>query len=134
MSNRAKVVVAYLDRRRLKGYANDFSPVRDHFFLFPEGVDLKPGDRGTPVRVAEVKAIFFVKDFAGNPGHREAPATSQVPGKKLEVTFADGEKLIGSSVAYNPKNLGFFMQPANPADNNERIFVINRNAKQVKVL
>ena len=134
MQTRAKVVVAYLDRRRLKGYANDFSPVRDHFFLFPEGVDLKPGDRGTPVRVAEVKALFFVKDFAGNPGHREAPAASQLLGKRIEVTFADGEKLIGSSVAYNPKNLGFFMQPANPADNNERIFVINGNVKQVKVL
>jgi hypothetical protein len=50
------------------------------------------------------------------------------------VIFADGEKLIGSSVAYNPRNLGFFMQPANSAENNERIFVINQNVKQVKVL
>lgn len=134
MQTRAKVVVAYLDSRRLKGYVNDFSPLRDHLFLFPEGVEPKPGDRGTPVRVAEVKALFFVKDFAGNPGHREAPAVSQILGKKIEVTFADGEKLIGSSVAYNPKNLGFFLQPANPDDNNERIFVINGNVKQVKVL
>ena len=134
MSNQAKVVVAYLDSRRLKGYTNDFSPVRDHFFLFPEGVAPKPGDRGIPVRVGELKAVFFVKDFAGNPGHREAPADFQPVGKKIEVTFADGEKRIGSSVAYNPKNLGFFMQPANSTDNNERIFVINRNVKQAKVL
>jgi hypothetical protein len=134
MQTRAKVVVAYLDGRRLKGYTNDFSPVRDQFFLFPEGVDPKPGDRGTPVRVAELKAVFFVKDFAGNPDRREAPDVSQLLGKKIEVTFADGEKLIGSSVAYNPKNLGFFMQAASSADNNERIFVINRNVKQVKVL
>ena len=134
MPTRAQVVVAYLDSRRLKGYTNDFSPVRDHFFLFPEGVDPKPGDRGTPIGVAELKAVFFVKDFAGKPGHREAPAAFQPVGKRIEITFADGEKLIGSSVAYNPKNIGFFMQPANPADNNERIFVINCNVKQVKVL
>jgi hypothetical protein len=135
MQTRAKVVVAHLDGRRLKGYTNDFSPVRDQFFLFPEGIDPKPGDRGTPVRIAELKAVFFVKDFAGNPAaRREAPDPSQILGKKIEVTFADGEKLIGSSVAYNPRNLGFFMQPANSADNNERIFVINRNVKQVKVL
>jgi len=132
MQTRAKVVVAYLDGRRLKGYTNDFSPVRDQFYLFPESLNPKPGERGTPVRVAELKAVFFVKDFVGNAVSRQATA-APLPGKKIEVTFADGEKLVGSSVAYNPRNLGFFMQPANPADNNERIFVINRNVKQVKV-
>jgi hypothetical protein len=135
MQTRAKVVVAYLDGRRLKGYTNDFSPVRDHFFLFPEGAEPKPGDRGTPVRVDELKAIFFVKDFAGNQTPKQAPpAAAQLLGKRIGVTFADGEKLIGSSVAYNPKNLGFFMQPTNSNDNNERIFVVNQNVKQVKVL
>lgn len=134
MPTRAKVVVAYLDGRRLKGYTNDFSPVREQFFLFPENVDPKPGDRGTPVRVAELKALFFVKDFAGSPARKDAAAASPISGKKIAVVFADGEKLLGSSVAYNPKNLGFFMQPADPADNNERIFVINRNVKQVIVL
>jgi hypothetical protein len=134
MQTRAKVVVAYLDGRRLKGYTNDFSPVRDRFFLFPESFDPKPGGRGTPVRLAELKALFFVKDFGGNQVHKEDPDPSQLLGKKIEVTFADGERLLGSSVAYNPRNLGFFMQPADSADNNERIFVINRNVKQVKVL
>jgi hypothetical protein len=134
MQTRAKVVVAYLDGRRLKGYTNDFSPVRDQFFLFPEGTDPKPGGRGTPVRLAELKAVFFVKDFAGSSAQREAPDPAQLLGRKMGITFADGEKLIGSSVAYNPRNLGFFVQPVDSADNNERIFVINRNVKQVKVL
>ena len=134
MQNRAKVVVAYLDGRRLKGYTNDFSPARDYFILFPEGADPKPGDRGSSVRIAELKALFFVKDFAGNPAHHDSPSTSPLPGKRLEVTFSDGEKLIGASVAYNPKNLGFFMQPADPSGNNERIFIVNRNVKQAKVL
>jgi hypothetical protein len=134
MSNQAKVVVAYLDGRRLKGYTNDFSPLRDHFFLFPESVAPKPGARGIPVRADELKAVFFVKDFAGKPGHREATADFRPVGKRIGIIFADGEKLIGSSVAYNPKSLGFFMQPANSADNNERIFVINQNIKQIKVL
>jgi hypothetical protein len=134
MQNRAKVVVAYLDGRRLKGYTNDFSPIRDQFFLFPDGLDPKPGDRGTPVRVAELKAVFFVKDFAGDPSHKAAAGAAPLPGKKIEVTFADNEKMIGSSVAYNPRNLGFFMQPADSGANNERIFILNRNVKQVKVL
>jgi hypothetical protein len=131
---RAKVVVACLDGRRLRGYTNDFSPVRDLFFLFPEGIDFKPGDRGTPIRIAELKALFFVKDFTGDPAYKEISGASPLPGKRIEVIFSDGEKLIGSSVAYNPKSLGFFMQPADPAGNNERIFVVNRNVKEAKAL
>ena len=134
VQNGAKVVVAYLDGRRLKGYTSDFSPSRDHFLLFPDGVGPKPGDHGTPVRVAELKALFFVKDFAGDPAHNDASGPFQLPGKPIEVTFSDGEKLIGSSVAYNPKNLGFFMQPADPDGNNERIFIVNLNTKRAKVL
>ena len=134
MQNRAKVVVAYLDGRRLKGYTTDFSPARDHFLLLPEDVDSEPGDRGTSIRIDELKALIFVKDFDGDPTHNDAPGPFQLPGKPIEVTFSDGEKLIGSSVAYNPKNLGFFMQPADPAGNNERIFVVNVNTKWAKVL
>jgi len=134
MQSAAKVVVAFLDGRRLKGYTNDFSPALGHFFLSPEGVDPKPGDPGTSVRIDELKAVFFVKDFAGDPAHKDVSGAFQLPGMPVEVTFSDGEKLVGSSVAYNPKNLGFFMQPADPAGNNERIFIVNRNVKQAKVL
>ncbi len=134
MPAKAKVVVAYLDGRRVKGYTNDFSPARDQFFLFPEGAEPAPGARGTPVRLAELKALFFVKQFAGDSTHITPTAVAQQPGKRLEVTFPDGETLIGFSVAYNPKALGFFMQSGDTAGNNERIFVVNRNAKQVRVV
>ncbi len=134
MPAKAKVVVAYLDGRRLKGYTNDFSPARDQFFLFPEGAEPAPGERGTPVRLAELKALFFVKQFAGDSTRISPSDVTQQPGKKLEVTFPDGEKLAGFSVAYNPKAAGFFMQPGDASGNNERIFVVNRNAKQVRVL
>ena len=134
MQNRAKVVVAYLDGRRLKGFTNDFSPARNQFFLFPEGHEPKPGDRGTPVKFENLKAIFFVKDFAGNPGHQPAAhPVSQISGKRLEITFADNEKIQGTSVAYNPKALGFFVQPLETS-NNERVFVVNQNVRQVRVL
>jgi len=135
VQNRAKVVVAYLNGRRPKGYTNDFSPVRDQFFLFPVGQEPKPGDRGVAVKVENLKAVFFVKDFAGNPGRQKGSTPpAAATGKKLEITFADGEKLTGTSVAYNPKALGFFVQPLDKADNNERIFIVNENVRQVRVL
>src|SRR5215467_18753 len=130
MQTKAKVVAAYLDGRRLKGYTNDFSPARDHLVLFPEGSEA--GGRGTPIRLGELKALFFVKDFEGDPMHVSVPDATQRPGRKIEVTFRDGEKMTGFSVAYNPKALGFFLQPADSACNNERIFIVNRNAKQIR--
>jgi hypothetical protein len=134
MPNKAKVVPAYLDGRRLKGYTNDFSPARDQFFLFPEGAEPVAGERGTPVRLAELKALFFVKQFAGDPAHIPTSGNMQQPGRRIEVTFLDSEMLIGFSVAFNPKGVGFFLQPADAAGNNERIFVVNRNARQIRVL
>jgi hypothetical protein len=134
LQTRAKVVVAYLDGRRLKGYTNDFSPARDQFFLFPESQEPKPGDRGTAVKFGSLKAVFFVKDFAGNPNHQPAAEPTAMPGKKLEVTFADSETMRGTTVAYNPKALGFFLQPLDRAGNNERVFIVNQNVRQVRVL
>jgi hypothetical protein len=128
------VVVAYLDGRRLKGYTNDFSPARDQFFLFPEGQEPKPGDRGTAVKFGSLKAVFFVKDFAGNPNHQPAAELTTMPGKKLEVTFADSETMRGTTVAYNQKALGFFLQPLDRAGNNERVFIVNQNVRQVRML
>ncbi len=134
MPAKAKVVAAYLDGRRLKGYTNDFSPARDQFFLFPESAEGAPVSRGTAVSLAELKALFFVKEFGGDHTRLTPTSVTQQPGKKLEVTFPDGEKITGFSVAYNPKAMGFFMQPGDAAGNNERIFVVNRNAKQVRII
>jgi hypothetical protein len=134
MPSKAKVVAAYLDGRRLKGHTNDSSPTRDQFFIFSEGIEPSPGERGTPVKLAELKALFFVKQFAGDPTHLSPSNVDQQPGKKIEVTFPDGEKLIGFSVAYNPKAAGFFLQSGDAAGNNQRIFVVSRNAKQIRVL
>jgi Family of unknown function (DUF6982) len=131
---RAKVVVAYLDGRRLKGYTNDFSPARDQFFLFPEGQEPKPGERGTAIRFGSLKAVFFVKDFAGNPDHQPVADPTPMPGKKMEVTFADNETMRGTTVAYNAKALGFFLQPLDRGGNNERVFIVNQNVRSVRVL
>ena len=134
MQTKAKVVVAYLDGRRIKGFTNDFSPVRDQFFLFPEHADPKPGERGTPVKMSDLKAVFFVRSFEGDPGHNDNPAAVAAQGKKIQITFTDGEVQTGNTVAYNQKNLGFFMTPGDSNSNNERIFVVNRNVKSAKVL
>jgi hypothetical protein len=136
MHNKTKVVAAFLDGRRLKGFLFDFSVVRGYFFLFPEADgEAQAGARGLLVRLAELKALFFVKEFAGNPGYKEqTPAHAAQPGAKVEVTFSDGETRIGFTETLSSGSLGFFLTPADPNSNNERVFVIASNVRSIKTL
>ena len=128
---RNKAVVAYLDGRRLKGYIYNFSAQKDRFRLFFEQDTLQR--EGTDVQMKDLKAIFFAKDFVGNSEYKESQTlTSQSQGRKAEVTFRDGEKLVGTTDAYNPQKIGFFLVPADPRSNNLRVFVITKNATQIR--
>ncbi len=132
-SSVSKVVVAKTGGGRLKGYIFNFSPMRDSFRLFPEPNSAQ--DAGTDVKLREVKAIFFVKDFHGNRERNDSQEVSAgVHGRKLEVTFRDDEKVSGTTEAYNPQKVGFFMFPADAGSNNARIFVVNAAVRQVKHL
>ena len=126
-----KVVVAYLDDRRLHGCVYDFSQLKDTFRLVPEG-DVSQ-QKGAEVALKDLKAVFFVKDFRGNSKYKESQKIGEgKPGRKIEVTFSDGEKIVGTTQAYNPKSKGFFVYPADAKSNSLRIFVVNWNVRDVK--
>ncbi|HET7106896.1 MAG TPA: hypothetical protein VFI38_08805 [Candidatus Acidoferrum sp.] len=127
-----RAVVAYLDGRRLKGYLFNFSALKESFRLFSDG----PGGQqsGTDVLMKDLKAIFFVKDFAGNPEYTNSSSVNAPKhGRKVVVTFRDGEEITGATEAYNPQKLGFFMFPHDENGNNLRVFVVNKNVRQVKL-
>lgn len=120
-----KVVARYQDGRVLKGFASDFLPNKDMFHL--ELADAPPGSKPAEVRMAELKAVFFVKDFAGNPGRedsQEFDASRPVIGRKIKVLFSDGELLAGTTQGYQPGRAGFFLIPADPGSNIERCYVV----------
>jgi hypothetical protein len=50
------------------------------------------------------------------------------------ITSARGEKVVGTSEAYNPQKVGFFLFPADGKSNNSRIFIVNKNVQKVKFL
>ena len=127
-----KVVVAFLDGRRARGCVYDFSPVKDVFRLVAEG---GLPQKGTEIALKELKAVFFVKDFKGNSRYKESLKIAEgKPGRKVEVTFSDGEKITGTTQAYDQKNKGFFVYPADAKSNSLRIFVVNWNVRDVKFL
>ena len=110
-----KVIVKYTNGTVMKGFTQNFSPNRDWFHLTP--VDKSSG--GTiQVFVKRLKAIFIVRDFIGNPKYDERKKYVEgenPPGVKLEVTFNDGEVMVGSaSLGYDPKSQDNFIIPADP--------------------
>jgi len=95
----------------------------------------KAADQYPDISIKDLKAIFFVKDFSGNPERRETNALLDgARGRRLEVTFSDGETLIGTTEGYSPQKTGFFMFPADSQSNNSRIFIVNKNVRSVKPL
>lgn len=128
----AKVVLHYDDGRILKGYTWDFHPDRPGLHLHPPA---DPGGKAVRVNLRDLKAVFFVKDFRGD-GH---PARPPLPvpdgcGRKVEVTFADGERLVGRSLSYHPKHQGFFVFPMDASGNNLRVFVVSKATRGTRFL
>jgi hypothetical protein len=115
----------------VKGTTQDFAPAKDAFHV----IGSEGGARPVKVAVGDLKAVFFVKSLVGNPAYHEVKDFGgPVPGRKVQVTFKDGETLVGSTQAYQPDRPGFFMTPADPQSNNERIFVVTRAVAKVSFL
>ena len=125
------VVARYLDGRVLKGITRDFSANRPMFHIEREGGEI------VEMRTRQLKAIFFVKSFAGDatredvPGFVSGPAeTSQ--GRKIAVRFHDDEFLCGYTLSWAPDRDGFFLFPADGGNNNQRIWIICSATKEIK--
>ncbi len=129
-----KVVARYTNGRVLKGFTQDFLPNKDRFHLHPSD---KASGEAMEVLLKELKAVFFVKDFGGDPQYRERKEYlegEKPSGKKVEVTFKDGEVLIGSTLGYDRSRPGFFVFPVDTNANNIRVFAVSHAVKNVRYL
>jgi hypothetical protein len=128
-----KIVVRYREGRLLKGFTHDFHPSRTQFSLWPS-VNAAPSDR-MYVPTSQLKAVFFVRDFDGNPDYTDQRTFDKpAGGRRLEVTFTDDEVLVGSTLNYRPDGLGFFVKPADTEGNNVRVFVVSSAIRHVRFL
>lgn len=130
-----KVVVRYVNGTVARGFVQNFSPSRDFFYLTRAD---NPSGQPLPVSLRSLKAVFVVRDFYGNPKFEERnfymPGENP-PGLKLELTFIDGEVMVGSTVlTYDPKKPGNFIIPADPNSNNLRVFAVSSAIKRVRQL
>lgn len=132
MADSNKVVAHLVGGKIVKGTTVDFFPNRPFFHVMP-----LDGSGPLEFRTRQLKALFFVRDFAGNQQRRDVRGFITGPsetaqGKKLAVRFKDGELLCGYSLSYSPEREGFFMFPADPGSNNLRVYVVTASTVEVK--
>ena len=126
-----KVVVRYADGKLLKGFTQDFHGSRSQFSLWPS-IDASAAER-VVVPLALLKAVFFVREFGGNPDHVEQKVfDGPAHGRRIEVTLLDDEVLVGTTLNYRADTTGFFIMPADARANNQRVFVVSSAVRQVR--
>ena len=120
-----KVIARFLDGGMVKGMTADFFPNKETFHVSVE--DAAPGSPPVEISTRDLKALFFVKDFAGDSEHVESNAfdVEHPPaGRRIRVEFEDGEVLIGTTTGYQKGRPGFFLVPADADSNIERCYVV----------
>lgn len=137
-----KVVVRLNDGGLLKGSLRDFSPAQPELSL-----EENTTAETLPVRLDDVKAIFFVKSFEGDYQYNEKKTygTFRSKGKRVFVKFKDGESLVGFVEGGVPWDKGFFLSkqhdskgfyllPADEDANNIKVFVVASSVSDVTVV
>ncbi len=81
------------------------------------------------IPTADIKAVFYVHSFDGDPKHNHLNFSSRAPiihGIWMRLQFRDGEVLEG--IVYNSIHYlvdpGFFLLPTDPDSNNKLVYVV----------
>jgi hypothetical protein len=129
-----KIVARFNDGRLVKGVTLDFAPSKALFHMTTVGAPV-----GTPfmIRSDELKALFYVKDYAGDPKHVEEWVfdSPTPPGAhRVQAFFSDGEVMVGTTTAYHEGADGFFLKPADPESNNTLCYVFTSATREIRLL
>ena len=124
---RSNIVLHYVDGLIRKGATADFFPNKEMFHV----IDVSKGGI-IKVKPDDLKAVFFVKNFDGNPSYTDKNNVERIGiGKKIQVHFKDGEMLIGYTQGYSESRRGFFVLPCDPNSNNEKVYVVSAATNRI---
>ncbi len=143
MKEKDKVVLRCTDGSVVKGYLKKFSPRADEAVISEAATS-----ETRRVKIGDMKAIFFVRSFEGNRGHREKKTygATRVKGNRVFIKFKDGESLVGFLEGEVPwekgfflsrrrdGGKGFFLQPVDEDVNNLKVYVVASSVEDVTVV
>ena len=129
-----KVVVRKLDHELIKGFVDSAS------YLKANAIEMLDREgRALTVSLAEIKGVFFVREFDGNSQRSERKLFQSRPrmaGLWVQMTFKDQEilegLLPGNLIEFGPE--GFLLTPADLYSNNLKIFVPRSALSDITVL
>ena len=124
------VVAHFLDGRLVKGTSLDVAPNRPKCHV-------KTDDRMVEVELEKLKALFFVRDLSGDHEYSESvtadPSDMRLRGTKgIELTFHDGERIVGLTNRFPPNQQYFFVLPIDANSNNIRVLVNKFAVESIK--
>ncbi len=130
------VVVHFKDGGIKKGYLKKFAFYRENFTLIEIDKKNKNHTKGEKeIDIADIKALFFVRDLNGNKDFNERKDKERSGfGKRVEVTFSDNESIVGYTPDYSKKEKGFILYPADTESNNYIIGVFHSSITEIKIL
>jgi hypothetical protein len=127
-----QVVGRYRDGRLVRGYTNDFSPMKNYLHVssapFAEETEF--------ISMIHLDALFFMRDartaFRGEVDDAEREGIIAL-GRKVAIALPNGTELIGSTLGYRRDGSGFFVHPhtdSGPA----RVFVTQSGIRKIRFL
>ena len=135
----SKLVAHFKDGRVTKGFSRDFDPLLDSFHLVRRDGQVAASQE---IRLEELKALFHVKTWGRKDKHAGMVAGFPVEKRvskggggvlvKTVLEFYDGEKIFGYSLDYDPNRRGFYVVPADRADNNRTIYVVHSSLVNIQ--
>jgi hypothetical protein len=131
-STHKKVIVRKLDRDSVNGYVGASFLVDGKLEL------LNAAGMVVGMELREVKAVFFVRDWAetGTPFRKTFSSRPRTEGVWVRLRFKDGEILEGmmpGDLTQNPVE-GFLINPPDTRSNTQRIFVPRTALASLEVL
>lgn len=137
--DRVRLVAHFKDGQISKGFSRDFDPGRESFHLEKRRAGIIAS---VQIRLEDLKALFQVKTWGrkdkhlGRPhGFPEGNTNRPVEGTyvKTVAEFFDGERICGFTRDYTPDHTGFYLIPADPEDNNRRIYVLKSSLVNIQI-
>jgi hypothetical protein len=125
-----KIVIRYADGRLRKGTTSDFFPNKDIFHL-----NDRADGRTYEINVRDLKAVFFVKSYEGDPSYEEKLHVERIGlGRRIKIRFRDGETMVGYTQGYSPARSGFIFFPADPDCNNDKAFIVTASTDDIRFI
>jgi hypothetical protein len=136
-SPRSEKVVIQFGDKRVKGYLESpiWNTIEELLSNAPASspeifrVRLLESETVEEIPTRDVKAVFYVNTFDGDPDHKDLNFHSRAPivhGIWMRLQFLDGEVMEG--IVYNSLRYlvdpGFFLLPTDPDSNNKLVYIV----------